>query len=230
MRLAPREQERLLVRAAADTARGRRARGLLLNHPEAVAVLSDWVLEGARDGRRVADLMQEGRHVLSSADVMPGVAFLVPEVQVEATFPDGTKLVTLHQPITPPPGAEPVERLIPGEIVGPDDEIELNAGRPVTEMVVENQGDRPIQVGSHYHFAESNPALSFDRHAARGQRLDVPAGTAVRFEPGVATMVALVPFVGARVIAGLRGDVAGALDDGGPVGDAASARGEGELP
>jgi urease beta subunit len=72
--------------------------------------------------------------------------------------------------------------------------------------------------------------LSFDRHAARGQRLDVPAGPAVRFEPGVATMVALVPFVGARVIAGLRGDVAGALDDGGPVGDAASARGEGELP
>jgi len=230
MRLAPHEQERLLVRAAADAARGRRARGLLLNHPEAVAVLSDWVLEGARDGRRVADLMQEGRHVLSSADVMSGVAFLVPEVQVEATFPDGTKLVTLHQPITPAPGADPVGRLIPGEIVGPDDEIELNAGRPVTEMVVENRGDRPIQVGSHYHFAESNPALSFDRRAARGQRLDVPAGTAVRFEPGVATMVALVPFAGARVIAGLRGDVAGALDEARPAGDAASARGEGELP
>ncbi len=106
MHLAPREQERLLVRAAADTARGRRERGLLLNHPEAVAVLTDWVLEGARDGRRVADLMQDGRHVLTGADVLPGVAALVPEVQVEATFPDGTKLVTLHQPIVAAEGAD----------------------------------------------------------------------------------------------------------------------------
>src|SRR6185295_7101506 len=90
--------------------------------------------------------------------------------------------------------------------------IEINVGRPVTVLRVENAGDRPIQVGSHYHFAEANPALSFDRAAARGQRLDVPAGTSVRFEPGIVTEVALVPFVGRRIVAGLRGQVAGPLD------------------
>jgi urease subunit gamma len=99
VRLTPHEQERLLVHVAADVAHRRRARGLRLNHPEAVAVLSDWVLEAARDGRSVADLMQAGRHVLTRDDVMDGVPEMLPEVQVEATFPDGTKLVTLHEPI-----------------------------------------------------------------------------------------------------------------------------------
>jgi urease subunit gamma/beta len=207
MRLTPHEQERLLVRAAADVARARRARGLQLNHPEAVAVLTDWVLEGARDGRRVADLMQDGRRVLAADDVMPGVATLIPEVQVEATFPDGTKLVTLHDPIPPTAGA-----IMPGEVVGPDEPVEINAGRPVVTLRVEHHGDRPVQVGSHYHFAEANPALQFDREAAHGHRLDIPAGTAVRFEPGIAVDVDLVPFVGNRVIEGLRGAVRGALD------------------
>ncbi len=208
-----------MVHAVAALARDRRARGLRLNQPEAVAVITSWVLEAARDGRRVADLMQDGRHVLTTADVMDGVEVLVPEVQVEATFPDGTKLVTVHDPIGPPAdpveGADvaPRERIVPGEVVGPDDEIEINAGRPVLTLRVENTGDRPVQVGSHYHLAEANPALSFDRDAARGHRLDVPAGTAVRFEPGVAADVDLVPFAGARVIAGLRGEVAGPLDD-----------------
>ncbi len=99
MRLTPHEQERLLISVAAMVARDRRARGLKLNHPEAVALLTSWVLEGARDGRSVAELMDAGRRVLTSDDVMHGVAELVPEVQVEATFPDGTKLVTLHGPI-----------------------------------------------------------------------------------------------------------------------------------
>lgn len=207
MRLTPHEQERLVVRGAAEAARARRARGLQLNHPEAVAVLTDWVLEGARDGRRVADLMQDGRRVLAADDVLPGVASLVPEVQVEATFPDGTKLVTLHDPIPTAPGA-----IVPGEIVGPDDPIEINAGRPVLTVRVQHRGDRPVQIGSHYHFAEANPALHFDRAAAHGHRLDIPAGTAVRFEPGIDTDVDLVPFVGRRVIEGLRGAVRGALD------------------
>jgi len=205
MRLSPHEQERLVVRAAAAAARDRRARGLKLNHPEALAVLTDWVLEGARDGRTVADLMSAGRHVLTPDDVLDGVAALIPEVQVEATFPDGTKLVTLHDPI---PGAT---GLVPGAVVGPDDPVEINAGKPVTTLRVVNTGDRPIQVGSHYHFAEANPALEFDRAAARGQRLDIPAGTAVRFEPGIATDVDLVPLGGRRVVAGLRGEVGGAL-------------------
>ncbi|MFP5489236.1 MAG: urease subunit beta [Acidimicrobiia bacterium] len=101
---------------------------------------------------------------------------------------------------------------MPGEIVGPDDPVEINAGRPVLTLRVENGGDRPIQVGSHYHFAEANPALRFDRDAARGHRLDVPAGTAVRFEPGVVCDVDLVPLAGRRVVPGLRGDVGGPLD------------------
>ncbi|MGQ0521040.1 MAG: urease subunit gamma [Actinomycetota bacterium] len=99
MQLTPHEQERLLISLAAMVARDRRARGLRLNHPEAVAVLTSFVLEGARDGRSVADLMEAGRTVLGRDDVMDGIPELLPEVQVEATFPDGTKLVTLHQPI-----------------------------------------------------------------------------------------------------------------------------------
>lgn len=99
MRLSLHEQERLLIHVAAKLARERQERGLLLNHPEAVAILTSFVMEGARDGRRVADLMEAGRGVLSRSEVMEGVADMIPEVQVEATFPDGTKLVTLHSPI-----------------------------------------------------------------------------------------------------------------------------------
>ena len=101
--------------------------------------------------------------------------------------------------------------VIPGEVVHGDGPVVINAGRPVTRMVVANTGDRPVQVGSHYHFAEANPALSFDREAARGQRLAVPAGTAVRFEPGIEREVELVPFGGARFVAGFRGEVAGPI-------------------
>ncbi|HEU4867228.1 MAG TPA: urease subunit gamma [Actinomycetota bacterium] len=99
MRLSLHEQERLLIHVAARLARERQERGLLLNHPEAVAILTSFVMEGARDGRSVADLMEAGRGVLSRSEVMDGVAEMIPEVQVEATFPDGTKLVTLHTPI-----------------------------------------------------------------------------------------------------------------------------------
>ncbi|MET0908676.1 MAG: urease subunit beta [Ilumatobacteraceae bacterium] len=103
--------------------------------------------------------------------------------------------------------------MVPGEIAGPDEPIEINAGRPVLTVRVENTGDRPVQVGSHYHFAEANPALAFDRAAAHGHRLDVPAGTAVRFEPGIVADVDLVPFVGDRIVPGLRGEVGGPLDN-----------------
>lgn len=99
MRLTPHEQERLLIHVAAGLARERRGRGLRLNHPEAVAILTSFVMEGARDGRSVADLMEAGRTVLGRDDVMDGVPEMLPEVQVEATFPDGTKLVTIHHPI-----------------------------------------------------------------------------------------------------------------------------------
>jgi urease subunit beta len=109
--------------------------------------------------------------------------------------------------------------MIPGEITGPDGTIALNVGAVRTVVDVVNTGDRPVQVGSHYHFAEANPALLFDRDAARGRRLDIPPGTSVRFEPGIERTVTLVPFGGARIVPGLRGETAGPLDgpgDGSP--------------
>jgi urease subunit beta len=101
--------------------------------------------------------------------------------------------------------------VIPGEVVSAAGEIELNAGRDAVELEVANGGDRPVQVGSHYHFAETNPALLFDRAAARGRRLDIPAGTAVRFEPGQSRAVRLIPFAGARVVHGFRGESEGGV-------------------
>jgi urease subunit gamma/beta len=215
VRLTPHEQERLLVHVAGQVAEARRARGVRLNHPEAVAILTCFVLEGARDGRTVADLMDAGRRVLTTDDVQDGIATLVDEVQVEATFPDGTKLVTLHDPIQPPVAGDVDAGVRPGEVLPADGEVVLNAGRATRTLVVENTGDRPVQVGSHYHFAETNPALAFDRDQARGYRLDVPAGTAVRFEPGVAREVTLVALGGRREVWGLRGETAGALDGSG---------------
>ena len=103
--------------------------------------------------------------------------------------------------------------LIPGEILLGTGDIELNLGRAVTVLAVVNAADRPIQVGSHYHFAEANPGLSFDRAAARGQRLNIPAGTAGRFEPGIPAEVELIPLGGRREVLGLRGETKGSLDD-----------------
>ena len=102
--------------------------------------------------------------------------------------------------------------LIPGELLCEPDEIELNAGRPTTTISVANSGDRPVQVGSHFHFAEANAALQFDRAAARGQRLDIPAGTAIRFEPGDSRDVTLIPFAGARRVIGFNGHINGPVD------------------
>ncbi|MGN6692733.1 MAG: urease subunit gamma [Aquihabitans sp.] len=210
MQLSPHEQERLLVHVAADVARSRRDRGHRLNHPEAVAVLTSWVFEAARDGRRVADIMSAGREVLGADDVMDGVAHLIEELQVEATFPDGTKLVTLHDPIPIRSGD-----VRPGEVLVGDEPVALFAGRVLTELAVVNDGDRPVQVGSHFHFAEANEALAFDRVAATGRRLAVPAGTSVRFEPGVPTTVLLVDLAGEQVAAGFRGLHAGPVTPGG---------------
>ena len=208
MRLTDYERERLLITVAADVAQRRRARGLQLNHPETVAILTAFVLESARDGRTVAELMSTGCEVLTTADVLPGVGDMIDSVQVEATFPDGTKLVTLHHPIR---GAA-TESVIAGETLTVNGTIALNTNRARVELTVENAGDRPIQVGSHYHFAATNPALSFDRAAAWGYRLDIPAGTSVRFEPGISRHVELVALTGRRVVPGLRIESAGDLD------------------
>src|SRR4249919_1016195 len=210
MLLTPTEMERLVIFTAAELARKRRARGVKLNHPEAVAFIADEILEGARDGRSVADLISFGATLLTTDDVLPGVMDLIPMIQVEATFPDGTKLVTVHDPIRPGTRPYKMERT-PGELIVPDEEVEINAGRREVTLKVLNTGDRPVQVGSHYHFFETNPALEFDRKKARGMRLDIAAGTAVRFEPGQTREVQLVALAGKRVIYGFRGDVQGKL-------------------
>jgi urease subunit gamma/beta len=208
MNLSPREKDKLLISMAAMVARRRLERGVKLNFPEAVALITDYVIEGARDGRSVADLMEAGAHVLKPEQLMDGIAEMIPDVQVEATFPDGTKLVTVHNPIR---GAGK-PKVIPGEIITMDGDITLNEGAERTTISVANTGDRPIQVGSHYHFFETNPGLKFDRETARGQRLDIAAGTAVRFEPGQTRDVTLVPLSGKREVYGFRGDVMGKLD------------------
>ncbi len=213
MLLTPTELERLTIFNAAELARRRRARGLKLNYPEAVAIIADEILEGARDGRTVAELMGFGSTVLGEDDVLPGVAALMPMLQVEASFPDGTKLVTVHDPIRPQPRDGPASASPspegeavrePGEIIPADGDIEINAGRRSTRLRAVNTGDRPIQVGSHFHFFEVNRALDFDRRQAWGMRLDIAAGTAVRFEPGEAREVTLVAFGGSGEVFGLN--------------------------
>jgi urease subunit gamma/beta len=212
MLLTPTELERLTIFTAAELARKRKAKGLRLNYPEAVAIISDEILEGAREGKSVADLMAHGSRVLTQNDVMDGVASMLRILQVEATFPDGTKLVTVHEPLRPTTDSSP-QSLEPGRLICEGGEIELNAGRRKENITVINTGDRPVQVGSHYHFFEVNKALKFNREAAFGMRLDIPAGTAVRFEPGQEKVVRLTEFGGTKTLSGLNGLTEGCVDD-----------------
>ncbi|MDR7222950.1 urease subunit beta [Aminobacter aminovorans] len=212
MLLTPTELERLTIYTAAELARKRRAKGLLLNYPEAVAIISDEILEGAREGRSVAEMMSFGSAILTQADVMPGVAAMLPMLQIEATFRDGTKLVTVHEPLRPAAGAV-ADDVEPGAIITEEGDIELNAGRRKLTLKVVNTGDRPVQIGSHYHFFEVNKALDFDRAAAFGMRLDIAAGTAVRFEPGQEKDVPLTTFGGQQLLSGLNGLSNGQAND-----------------
>jgi len=221
MHLSPRELDKLTLHAAGSLAQKRLARGVRLNHPEAVALIATVLLELIRDGKSVAELMDLGRKLLGRNQVMPGVPEMIYDVQVEGTFPDGSKLVTVHHPVASENGDLalalhgsflPVPELsafnpLPdsGEVGGVtpvEGEIELNAGRDSLSLPITNLGDRPIQVGSHYHFIETNASLRFDRAKAYGKRLDIPAGTAVRFEPGETKTVKLVEIAGKKVIRG----------------------------
>lgn len=192
---------------AGQLAKERKARGLKLNYPEAIALITSELLEMARDGLSVTELMSAGRKILTAEDVMDGVPEMISEIQLEATFPDGTKLVTVHEPIIPE------NKLIPGEVITDDVDIIINEGKTAVPLTVSNTADRPIQVGSHFHFFEVNKSLDFDRAAAFGMRLDIPAGTAVRFEPGEDKQVMLIPIGGNRIGGGLNGLTEGSMDD-----------------
>ena len=205
MLLTPTERDRLLLFSAAELARARKARGLRLNVPETVALVADTVCEAARDGARLAEAIERARAVLGPGDVLPGVADVVTEVQVEAVFDDGSRLAVVTDPIgggslgTGAPGA-----LLPGP---PHREPAASA-----RLTVTNTAAVPVSVTSHFHFFEANPRLDFDRAAAYGMRLAVPAGSSVRFGPGESAEVGLVPIGGDRVAIGFAGLVDGPLD------------------
>jgi urease subunit gamma/beta len=221
MRLSPKEIEKLMLHNAGFLAQKRYARGLKLNYPESIALISAQLLEFIREGASVAELMDKGKKFLGVDDVMEGVAEMVDEVQIEGTFPDGTKLVTVHHPICNTGltngfalyGSgltKQKSQIVVDNIVNPspastqlqDGDIILNEGRVTVSLEVINAGDRPIQVGSHYLFAETNSSLKFDRMATIGFRLDIPAGTAVRFEPGERKTVQLVEIAGQKIVYG----------------------------
>ena len=216
MHLSPRDLDKLLLHGAGFLAQKRLARGLRLNYPEAVALLATQLLELIRDGdRSVAELMDIGRTILGRRQGLPNGTHLVDDVQVEGTFRDGTKLVTVHDPIcledgdlslalhgsflpVPDLSVFDARTIAPGthqragEVHITPGEVDLYAGRTRVTIEVTSRGDRPIQVGSHYPFGQTNAALHFDRALAEGKHLDIPAGTAVRFEPGDTRTVTLV--------------------------------------
>ena len=207
MRLTPTDRDRLLIFTAAELARARRARGLRLNVPEATALIADTVCEAARDGARLMEAAAAGANVLTEADVLPGVPDIVGEVKVEAVFDDGTRMVVVRNPFGEGAG---LGSQGPGAVLAAAREPSPPAG--LVHLTVVNTSDVPVSITSHFHFFEVNQRLSFDRAAAYGMRLAIPAGAAQRFEPGEATDAPLVPVGGARVAIGFAGLVDGPLD------------------
>ena len=212
-------------------AQKRYARGLLLNYPETVALIATQLLEFIRDGESVAELMNKGKKILGLKEVMEGVPEMVKEVQVEGTFPDGTKLVTVHHPVCMESGTpelalygsglsrlaatktpDNIINKTPGAYLLRKDDLVLNVKRKTVSIEVTNMGDRPVQVGSHYPFFETNAALKFARETAFGFRLNIPAGTAIRFEPGERKKVELVAIAGEKISYGGNGLIDGAVD------------------
>jgi urease subunit gamma/beta len=185
---------------AAEFARRNKANGILLSHPEAVALIADEMLFAARKGKTYEEIVDMAGRLLSAGDVQPGVSEMVPFVSVEASFEEGTKMVVVFDPIAS--SSKPGVTAVPGEIVSVADEIELNRGRERASIEVINTGDRDIQVRSHAHFFEVNRMLQFDRKQAFGMHLDSPSGVGVRFEPGVKKRVDLVRFGGRGLVRG----------------------------
>jgi urease subunit gamma/beta len=207
MRLTPTEQDRLLIFTAAELARARRARGLRMNVPEATAIIADTVCEAARDGARLMAAAAAGAAVLTGDDVLPGVVDIVREVKVEAVFEDGTRLVVVRDPFGTAPS---LGDAAPGAVMAAARASLEHAD--LTHVSVTNTGAVPVSITSHFHFFEVNARLDFDRGSAYGMRLAIPAGAALRFDPGVVVDAPLVPIGGARVAIGFAGLVDGPLD------------------
>ncbi|KIY65932.1 urease [Cylindrobasidium torrendii FP15055 ss-10] len=237
MHLNPREEAKILLHQTGFLAQKRLARGLKLNQAEATALIASQLQERIRDGRHsVAQLMQHGKEILGRRHVLSDVPSALHEIQVEGTFVDGVFLVTVHDPVCTEDGnlenalygsflpipdhtlftITPVEEYaaekLPGAIIAKKERIAINKGRKRVALRVTNNGDRPVQVGSHYHFIETNPALSFDRARSYGMRLDIAAGTAVRFEPGDVKTVTLCAIAGGQIISGGNSLASGILD------------------
>jgi urease subunit gamma/beta len=200
MHLTPKEQDRLTLFTLAELARRRRARGRRLNVPEAIALICDEMIERAWDGAALDEVLAHGRSVLTRDDVMDGVPELVRHVEVDALFPSGTALLAVDDPIGPAsPGTAAAA---PGAVTPAPGPVVANVGRATVELDVVNTAALPVVVSSHYHFAEVNQALLFDRAAATGMRLDIAAGSAERWEPGQRRRVRLAALGGAGVARG----------------------------
>ncbi|MDI6628019.1 MAG: urease subunit beta [Rhodococcus sp. (in: high G+C Gram-positive bacteria)] len=207
MFLTPTESERLTIFTAAEFARRNLRDGVRLSHPEAVAYLTDEILLAARKDLSFEEVIDHAGHLLTAAQVQDGVAAMVDMIMVDALFAEGTKLITVVDPIAPT-----ADDIVPGEIIVAEQAVVLFGGSEVTRVTVVNRGDRDVQVRSQTHFFEANESLEFDRRAAWGRRLAVASGAGVRFEPGMSVVASLVPISGDRVVHGFRGLVDGPLD------------------
>jgi len=195
MRLTDWEEERILIFSAAELARRHQAAGLLLNAPEAVALICDAMLEAARAGASYADVEAAGRAAVAPGDVMPGIRELVDEVRLEVLMGDGTRLVALVDPLAGPDASD--AKPGPGAVILADEVAPL-PDRERVRLTVRNDSTRAVRVSSHYPFERVNARLVFDREAAAGFRLDLPAGDSLRWAPGEEREVALVRFGGDR--------------------------------
>lgn len=208
MNLSPTELDRLTIFTAAEFARRNLRLGIALSHPEAVAYLTDEAMLLARQDVPFAEIRDRVSRMLDPGHLMPGVASMIPLLMIELPMAEGTKLLAVYDPVTPPVGD-----LRPGGVEARGEAVEMFDDADLVEVEVVNTGDRDVQVRSLTHFFEVNRALAFDREAAYGMRLAVPAGQGQRFEPGLPKRVALVPIGGDRIVMGQAGFVNGALDD-----------------
>ena len=210
MRLTGKELDRLTIFTLAEFARRRRSRGTRLNAPEAAAVIVDEILEWAWDGVPLSEVIERAKSVLGRDDVMEGIPEIIGRIEVDALFPSGTTLVVVGEPFGPAPDGS--EEAAPGAVTPGTGTVVVNRDRPAVSVTVENTSDTPIEVTSHFHFFEVNRRLSFDRRMGFGMRLDVPAGTSVRWQPGEEKEVSLIPLAGNREVWGFGGLVDGPLD------------------